>query len=699
MKEQVGGYENVGFTCVDARNYVRDLKALIADSDAQMFIQNFKNLQQHNSSFYYAYELDADDHLKCVFWADEIARNNFSVFGDLLSFDTTYNTNKYSMIFAPFTGLNHHRLSISFGAALLANEKTESFCWLFEKFLDCMGANEPVLIVTDQDPAMRSAIEKTFKTTKHRFCMWHIMKKLSEKVGGDLNANINFQRRFKSCVWNSETSDEFETNWSAIISDYNLSHNDWLLHMFELRKMWIPVYLQDIPLSGLLRTTSRSESENSFFGNFVNNKLGLIEFYSRFDNAMEAQRQRELKAEHKTLNGKPNIRTGLAIEKHASSLYTHKNFFIFQDELWASCIGCGVKSSQELNDSCTFIITNSSDPNNKYREVVYSSSNTTCSCKMFESQGIPCRHILLVLKGQGINELPAYCITPRWGKLATSKPNYEEPYVGQIFNDLDAIYNFYNAYARKLGFGVRKNSSTISKVSGKRIWKNYVCDKAGVKFCRPIDSSEEIKRLRETRSCCLAKLDVRKFDDDKWIVTNFIKEHNHELDTPRRTLKHRSHHISHKNAIAKSLMKQLHGSGIGPSIIAKTLNATGLDNNISAQNVTDHVRNQRKYQVGFQGQYVYQYLQTQQAKDPNFYFSLELDNNEILRSIFCADSCARNDYIMFGDVIIFDVTYKTNNLSLSFAPFTGVNHHRKSILLGCVLLFDETEETFTWLFQ
>ncbi|KAK8923998.1 Protein FAR-RED IMPAIRED RESPONSE 1 [Platanthera zijinensis] len=167
MKEQVGGYENVGFTCVDARNYARDLKALIADSDAQIFIQNFKNLQLQNSSFYYAYELDTEDHLKSVFWADGIARNNYSMFGDLFSFDTTYNTNKYSMIFAPFTGLNHHRLSISFGAALLSNEKTESFSWLFEKFLECMGGNEPVLIITDQDPAMRIAIEKLFKNTIH----------------------------------------------------------------------------------------------------------------------------------------------------------------------------------------------------------------------------------------------------------------------------------------------------------------------------------------------------------------------------------------------------------------------------------------------------------------------------------------------------------------------------------------------------
>ncbi|KAK8945032.1 Protein FAR1-RELATED SEQUENCE 5 [Platanthera zijinensis] len=274
-----------------------------------------------------------------------------------------------------------------------------------------------------------------------------------------------------------------------------------------------------------------------------------------------------------------------------------------------------------------------------------------------------------------------------------------EPYIGQCFDGLDAVYRFYNAYARKLGFGVRKNSSTFSKVSGDRIWKNYVCDKAGVKLSRPSDSLEEFKRRRETRLGCLAKLDVKKCAPDSWIVTNFIKEHNHQLDTPRRTIKHRSHHISHKSVVAKILMEQLHGSGIGPSTIAKTLNATGMDNSISAQNVTDHVRHQRKNHVGFQGLHVYQYLQAQQAKDPNFYFSLELDNNDILRSIFWADSRARNDYIMFGDVIVFDVAYKTNNLLLPFAPFTGVNHHRQSILLGCALLSDETEETFTWLFQ
>lgn len=36
---------------------------------------------------------------------------------------------------------------------------------------------------------------------------------------------------------------------------------------------------------------------------------------------------------------------------------------------------------------------------------------------------------------------------------------------------------------------------------------------------------------------------------------------------------------------------------------------------------------------------------------------------------------------------------------MPFAPFTGLNHHHQSILFGCALLQDETEKSFTWLFE
>jgi len=45
-----------------------------------------------------------------------------------------------------------------------------------------MGNKVLVGIVTDQCKAMQNAIEIVFPNTRHHWCLWHIMKKLPEKL-------------------------------------------------------------------------------------------------------------------------------------------------------------------------------------------------------------------------------------------------------------------------------------------------------------------------------------------------------------------------------------------------------------------------------------------------------------------------------------------------------------------------------------
>ena len=70
-----------------------------------------------------------------------------------------------------------------FGATLLWNEKKESYIWLFKTFLKAMCGVAPKLIITDEDQSMRIGIEQVFPKTIDRLCMWHILMKLTEKVG------------------------------------------------------------------------------------------------------------------------------------------------------------------------------------------------------------------------------------------------------------------------------------------------------------------------------------------------------------------------------------------------------------------------------------------------------------------------------------------------------------------------------------
>ncbi|KAL7186566.1 hypothetical protein ACSBR2_028323 [Camellia fascicularis] len=85
---------------------------------------------------------------------------NYGIFSDVVSFHTTFRTNKEYRLLALFTSFNHFRMTVIFGVALLYDETTTSFEWLFETFLHAMSGKKPVSFFTDQDQAMAKAISK-----------------------------------------------------------------------------------------------------------------------------------------------------------------------------------------------------------------------------------------------------------------------------------------------------------------------------------------------------------------------------------------------------------------------------------------------------------------------------------------------------------------------------------------------------------
>ncbi|XP_057779646.1 protein FAR1-RELATED SEQUENCE 5-like [Salvia miltiorrhiza] len=136
-----------------------------------------------------------------LIWTDEVSVKNYKLFGEAVSFDATYNTNRYKMIFTPFTGRDNHGKCLSFGAAIISREDVDSYSWVLEKFVECVG-NAPPLLITDQDSGLKKAVA---------------------------------------------------------------ADNRWFSDMFDDRSHWIPAYFRDVSMSGLFRTTLLSESKNSYF--------------------------------------------------------------------------------------------------------------------------------------------------------------------------------------------------------------------------------------------------------------------------------------------------------------------------------------------------------------------------------------------------------------------------------------------------
>ncbi|KAG2590038.1 hypothetical protein PVAP13_5NG315546 [Panicum virgatum] len=107
--------------------------------------------------------------------------------------------------------------------------------------------------------------------------------------------------------------------------------------------------------------------------------------------------------------------TPWAMEKQCSVIYTHEVFSKFQEQLIVARDYCIIKGFSECEDMKIVTISSQSG---KDRVVEMNKSNMfcRCSCKFYESYGIPCYHIIQVLRTEKQNEIPLVYIMKRWEK-------------------------------------------------------------------------------------------------------------------------------------------------------------------------------------------------------------------------------------------------------------------------------------------
>ncbi|WCJ25499.1 FAR1-related sequence 5 [Euphorbia peplus] len=432
LQVQAGGMENVGCTQKDLYNHKTKERLKLKGHDGDMFHEYFESEVTKNPSFYF--KIDADDNKKITrcFWADATMRRSYGFYNDVIIFDTTYNTNRYGMIFAPILGVNNHRQTIVFACALLNGEHCDNFVWLFKQFLKAMPSDAPKMIITDQDPAMTLAISKTLPNTLHRYCIWHIVSKFSEKIGAKKYATLD--GKFHDCIWNSESPEEFDLKWTELVTEGGLNKNEWLKHIYQIRSKWIPAYVNHV-FSANMSSSQRAETNHAFFKKYINKSNSLFDFMVRFGRGLVKQRHGELVADIKDMNEKPKIKMNHDFLDHMVDLYTNEIYYIFEDEMWV-CLKYKIELISETENQQMFTVKRNDGGDSRGRKVLYNKelNFASCSCKKFESFGIPCRHILSYLvKCQDFVKLPDQYIQNRWTKEAKAGVVIDND--GLIIND------------------------------------------------------------------------------------------------------------------------------------------------------------------------------------------------------------------------------------------------------------------------
>jgi zinc finger SWIM domain-containing protein 3 len=333
MKQFYGGADKVPFLRMDCNNEIgRERNKYLESNDAQILLEYPKNKQIEDPAFFYAMEIDKQDgRIANFFWADGQSIMDYVCFGDAVSFDTTFQTNKFEMPFAPLLGTNHHKQTIIFGAALLFNETIESFIWLFQTFLTAMSGKHPSTIFTDQDAAMAGAITYVFPNTSHRLCLWHIYLNVAKHLGHVIHKDPDFLYAFKGCVYEDRSEEYFIKKWNELLTKYDLKENSWLLNLYDLRRRWAAVYRTSFTAD--MTTTQRSEGMNNVFKKRFCRKFGISELLVECDKVSASLRENELDEDFQSLIKIPvNYLSNLPLLKTATESYTRRMYAEFEVE-------------------------------------------------------------------------------------------------------------------------------------------------------------------------------------------------------------------------------------------------------------------------------------------------------------------------------------------------------------------------------
>lgn len=105
-----------------------------------------------------------------------------------------------------------------------------------------------------------------------------------------------------------------------------------------------------------------------------------------------------------------------------------------------------------------------------------------------------------------------------------------EPYTGMTFQSLDDARDFYFEYAKRTGFTIRTNRIRHSLKNMGIIGRDFVCSREGFRAAKHTHRKDRVLPPRPiTREGCKAMIRLAARDGGKWVVTKFVREHNHKL--------------------------------------------------------------------------------------------------------------------------------------------------------------------------
>ncbi|KAK9938900.1 hypothetical protein M0R45_015612 [Rubus argutus] len=385
LVDQAGGYQFVGFCMKDLYNKLGNRhrpKSLDGDAQSVVTWMNLKGMEEEE--FYGRFSADEEGRLANLFWRDSQSLADYNAFGDVLIVDSTYKTNLYGKPLAVFVGCNNHRVTIVFGFALMSDEKEETYSWVFQHFLIAMKQKCPQAVLTDGDEAIRNVLQSLMPEARHRLCSWHIGRNIGQNV-----KDSDVQKSLAKLIFASLTTEEWEEAWNSIVAMNGLKNNLWVKSLYDKRERWAEAFFRGKFFGGMC-STQRCEGMHSKLKKEIGRYTRLCEVMPRLEKTLGRIRNRVLADNFRSKNCVRVYDTHMrGIEEQVCKLYTDDIFYDRPERKW--CVEYQVNGGKPI---------------------------LSCSCKQYESDGIPCAHLFCVMKSEMMTDYPKSMVMKRWTKEA-----------------------------------------------------------------------------------------------------------------------------------------------------------------------------------------------------------------------------------------------------------------------------------------
>ncbi|KAL3717661.1 hypothetical protein ACJRO7_009148 [Eucalyptus globulus] len=414
------------FTEIDVRNLLRSFRPEDRDNDAIDLLKMCKDKKDKDPNFKYNFQLDANNRLEYIAWSYASSIRSYEAFGDAVVFDTTHRLEAYDMILGIWVGVDNHGMNCFFGCVLLRDENVQSFSWALKTFLGFMNGKAPGTILTDQNMWLKEAVADQIPKTKHAFCIRHIVAKFSDWFSVLLGPRYDKWKTDFHELYNLPSVEDFEGEWSKMVSMYGLHGNKHINSLYALRMFWALPYLRSYFCAGMTNAI-QSEAVSAYIQRILSAQSNLENLVEQVAAIVELKDEAGAKQKLQRKIRKVTLKTGSPIESHAASILTPYAFTKLQEELVSA-----PQFASLMVDENYFIVRHHTQLNGGYKVIwIPQDEFISCSCCQFEFSGILCRHILRVLSNNNCFHIPDQYLPLRWCGAKSSVRTSGE-YAGKV---------------------------------------------------------------------------------------------------------------------------------------------------------------------------------------------------------------------------------------------------------------------------